>query len=88
LAEDQYIYISTPNITNVNIKIIEIGGTIINGVVNNTTPYVHNVGVGNTSQLLTPKTSIGIIKNKGYIIEAEDLVYVRVRVNYARNNNG
>lgn len=88
MAEDQYLYISTPNTTNVNIKIIEIGGAIINGVVSNTAPLVHFIGQGDTSQLLTPKTNIGIIKNKGYIIEAEDLVYVSVRVNAARNNNG
>ena len=88
MAEDQYLYISTPNTTNVNIKIIEIGGAIINGVVSNTNSFVHYIGQGNTSQLLTPKTSIGILNNKGYIIEAEDLVYVSVRVNAALNNNG
>jgi gliding motility-associated-like protein len=88
LAEDQYLYISTPNTANVNIKIIEIGGAIINGVVSNNSPLVHFVGQGDASQLFTPKTNIGIINNKGYIIEAEDLVYVSVRVNAARNNNG
>jgi gliding motility-associated-like protein len=87
-AEDQYLYISTPNTTTVNIKIIELGGAVINGVVSNTSPLVHFIGQGDTSQLFTPKTSIGIIQNKGYIIEAEDLVYVSVRVNAALNNNG
>ena len=57
-------------------------------MVSNTTPLVHFIGQGNSSQLLTPKTSIGIVINKGYIIEAEDLVYVSVRVNAALNNNG
>jgi gliding motility-associated-like protein len=88
LAEDQYLYISTPNTANVNIKIIEIGGAIINGVVSNTSPLVHFVGQGDASQLFTSKTNIGIINNKGYIVEAEDLVYVSVRLNSARNNNG
>lgn len=88
LAEDQYLYISTPNTANVNIKIIEIGGAIINGVVSNTSPLVHFVGQGDASQLFTSKTTIGIINNKGYIVEAEDLVYVSVRLNSARNNNG
>ncbi|WP_395050057.1 IgGFc-binding protein [Flavobacterium sp.] len=88
MAEDQYLYISTPNTTNVNFKIIEIGGTIINGVVSNTKPYRHFIGQGDTSQLFTPKTSIGIVQNKGYIVEAEDLVYVSVRVNASLNNTG
>ena len=88
LAEDQYLYISTPNAANVNVKIIEIGGAVINGVVSNTSPLVHFVGQGDGSQLFTSKFNIGIITNKGYIVEAEDLVYVSVRVNAARNGNG
>uniref|UniRef100_UPI0030CA474D IgGFc-binding protein n=1 Tax=uncultured Flavobacterium sp. TaxID=165435 RepID=UPI0030CA474D len=88
LAEDQYLYISTPNTSNVNFKIIEIGGTILPGVVSNNVPYIHDIGQGNTSQLFTPKTNIGIIQNKGFIVEAEDLVYVSVRVNSGLNNNG
>lgn len=88
LAEDQYLYISTPNTANVNVKIIEISGAQINKVVSNSTPLVHFIGQGDVSQLFTPKTSIGIVTNKGYIIEAEDLVYVSVRVNASRNNNG
>jgi len=41
LAEDQYLYISTPNTSSVNLKIIEIGGNIITGVVSNGTPYIY-----------------------------------------------
>lgn len=88
LAEDQYLYISTPSLTNVNFKIIEIGGTIITGVVSNAVPYVYNIGVGNATQLFTSKNNIGIIQNKGFIIEAEDLVYTSVRVNSSRNPDG
>ena len=88
LVEDHYLYISTPSISNVNFKIMEIGGTIITGVVSNTIPYVHSIGAGNATQLFTSKNNIGIIQNKGFIIEAEDLVYASVRVNSSRNNNG
>ena len=35
VVEDHYIYISTPNTTNVPFKIIENGGNVIAGVVNN-----------------------------------------------------
>jgi hypothetical protein len=88
LVEDHYLYISTPSITDVNFKIIEIGGTIITGMVSNTIPYVHPIGSGNSTQLFTSKNNIGIIQNKGFIIEAENLVYASVRVNSSRNNNG
>jgi len=88
LAEDQYLYISTPSLSNVNFKIIEIGGAIITGVVSNSIPYVYSVGAGNGTQLFTSKNNIGIVQNKGYIIEAEDLVYTSVRLNASRNNNG
>jgi gliding motility-associated-like protein len=88
LAEDQYLYISTPNNSNVNFKIINIGGTIISGVVSSISPYIHFIGQGNTSQLFTPKTAIGIIQNKGLIVEAEDLVYVSMRMNSSKNASG
>lgn len=89
LAGDHYLYISTPSTTDVNFKIIENGGSIITGVVKNTTPYIYSIGQGQNTQLFTPKTSIGIVTNKGYIVEAEDLIYVSVRVNagFSSQNN-
>nr|WP_315232999.1 T9SS type B sorting domain-containing protein [uncultured Flavobacterium sp.] len=89
LAGDHYLYISTPSTTDVNFKIIENGGNIITGVVKNTTPYIYSIGQGQNTQLFTPKTSIGIVTNKGYIVEAEDLIYVSVRVNagFSSQNN-
>ena len=87
LAEDQYLYISTPSTTVVNFKITEIGGNSIIGIVSNTTPYVYRIGNGDNTQLITPKTSIGIVKNKGYIIEADDLIYTSVRVTAQKNIN-
>lgn len=87
VVEDHYIYISTPNTTNVPFKIIENGGTVISGVVNNLNPYRYFIGTGDFTQLFTPKNIIGIVKNKGYVIEAEDLVYANIRVNAARTTS-
>ncbi|MBS3994002.1 MAG: T9SS type B sorting domain-containing protein [Bacteroidetes bacterium] len=87
IAEDQYIYISTPTTTNVNFRIIEIGGAVINGTVRNNNPYIHTIGTGTNTRLFTPKTVIGKIQNKGFIIEADDLVYVSIRVTSQRNVN-
>ena len=86
-AEDQYLYISTPSTKNVGIKIIGIGGQIINATVSNNNPYIYFIGTGDDTQLLTPKTVIGKITNKGYIIEADDLIYVSVRLNASPNQN-
>lgn len=87
-VEDHYLYISTPSISDVNFKIIANGGTVLNRTVNSTTPYRLTIGRGDDTQLFTPITKTGIISNKGYVIEAEDLVYVSVRVNAGRTNSG
>ncbi|CAH0336327.1 hypothetical protein FVB9288_02014 [Flavobacterium sp. CECT 9288] len=88
VVEDHYIYISTPNTKDVPFKIIENGGNVITGVVNNVNPFRYFIGTGDFTQLFTPKNTIGILKNKGYVIEAEDLVYANIRVNAARTNSG
>jgi gliding motility-associated-like protein len=87
LVEDHYIYISTPNTAKVNLKIIPIGGNVISEEVSNTEPLRYFVGRGNNSHLFISKNNIGIVANKGYIIEAEDLVYVSVRVNASKNTD-
>lgn len=86
LAEDHYLYISTPSLINVNFKIIANGGNVISGTVNSTNPYRYTIGTGDNTQLFTPATITGIIANKGYIVEAEDLIYVSVRVNSGLGN--
>ncbi|MGO4904366.1 T9SS type B sorting domain-containing protein [Flavobacterium sp. W20_MBD1_R3] len=89
LAGDQYLYISTPSNINVNFKIIANGIPIVIDAVKNDTPFIYNIGQGQDTQLFTPKNSIGKITNKGFIIEAEDLIYVSVRVNagFSNQNN-
>jgi len=88
LAGDHYLYISTPSTKNVNIKIIAIGGQIVNATVSNNTPYIYQIGVGNNTQLLVPKSAVGKITNKGYIVEADDLIYCSVRTNAGFNPSG
>jgi gliding motility-associated-like protein len=88
LVADQYLYISTPSLIDVNFKIIANGGSVIHATVNSNTPYTYSIGSGDNTQLFTPITKTGIIANKGYIIEAEDLIYVSARVNAGRNDKG
>jgi len=86
-ALDQYLYISTPSTTPVNFKIIQLGGTIILGTVSKSAPYVHSIGSGQNTQLMTRKNDVNTIRSdKGYIIEAEDMIYVTVRL-LAGNGN-
>ena len=82
-AADQYLYISTPTTSNVNFIITSNGATLASGTVSNNSPFVYSIGQGNNTTLITPKTSIGIVTNKGFIVEAEDLIYVSVRLNAA-----
>lgn len=88
LVEDQYLYISTPSIKSVTFKIIQNGTNLITATVNSTSPFRYDIGSGENTQLFTPITNIGIVKNKGYIIEAEDLIYVSVRINATVNDKG
>ncbi len=87
-ANDQYLYLSTPSPTNVNFKIIANGGSITTGTVNSANPYVFYIGAGLDTQLFTPFTLTGIVSNRGYVIEAEDLVYVSARVNAGPTRTG
>ena len=81
--ENQYFYISTPSLNKVSYTITPVGqpsSSIIRGVVSKTNPNEVFIGTG-TSQLFveSSKTST-ITNNKGYIIEADNVIYVSVRV--------
>ncbi|HCQ13085.1 T9SS type B sorting domain-containing protein [Flavobacterium sp.] len=86
-AEEQYLYVSTPSITPVNFIIKQLGGITISGVVSRDVPYVYNIGFGTFTQIHVNESEIGnVLNNKGFIIEAEDLVYVTARI-IAGNTN-
>lgn len=78
----QYIYISTPSVTPVNFLIKQIGGTSVPGTVTRNTPFVFNINTSSSpNQLFIDESNINTIQsNKGYSIEAGDLVYVAVRI--------
>jgi gliding motility-associated-like protein len=77
----QFLYISCPSLTPINFRIIPLGGTAINGTVSRDTPYVLDIGSSSNSQILIDQSQANtILNNKGYVIEAEDLVYASVRI--------
>ena len=83
----QYLYISTPETSNVDVQITPIGGTPFNVTVSNSSPYrfdIDNTGAdqnGGQLYLASPTLTAGsIINDKGYIIQSSKEVYVGVRV--------
>jgi gliding motility-associated-like protein len=75
------LYISCPSETPISFIIQEIGGTQIAGMVSRDNPYVYTIGSGFDTQLLIDSSEVGTIKNnKGFIVEAQDLIYVTVRL--------
>ncbi len=80
---DQYIYLSTPKGFDVPFKIIPVGqpaSSIITGVVSNSNSREISLRTG-YGQLFINSTLTSTVSNKGYIIEAEDVIYVSVRMN-------
>ncbi len=80
-AQDQYLYLSTPSVTPVKVKINALGVGITTVQVSKNTPYIYNVGFGTNTQLHVDPSLLNVpLANKGYIIEAENLIYVAARV--------
>lgn len=83
---NQYLYISSPSLDPINFQIQEIGGTTINATVSRDTPYIHAIGFGTDTQLLTNEIDVNVVKNnKGFIVQAQDLIYVTVRLTAQSN---
>jgi len=79
--QNQFLYISSPSNTPVNFKIIALGGDVTKGTVTKDAPFVFKIGFGFDTQLMINSSNVSqIMRNKGYIIEAEDLVYVNIRL--------
>ncbi len=83
--QDHYIYISTPKAGSFSFTIKPVGqgaAAEISGTVSNATPYIYNIGSGRNTQLFVNVIETSTVKtNKGYIIEAQDVIYVSIRVN-------
>ncbi len=83
----QYLYISTPESSNVDVQITPIGGIPFNITVSNSSPYRFDIDNDGSDQdggqlyLASPTLTAGsIINNKGYIIQSSKEVYAGVRV--------
>jgi gliding motility-associated-like protein len=87
VPQGQYMYISCPSTTPVNFQIQEIGGNTITGTVSRDTPFVYTIGTSYDTQLLISKNEVNVVKdNKGFIVQADDLIYVTVRLTASNQN--
>ena len=79
---EQYLYISTPSETPVNVIIKPLGGTEIIGTTSNSDPWAYYIGTGNNTNLIITTNQLNgdTFDDKGYVIEAEDLVYASARL--------
>uniref|UniRef100_UPI00404A74B5 T9SS type B sorting domain-containing protein n=1 Tax=Flavobacterium sp. TaxID=239 RepID=UPI00404A74B5 len=79
--QNQYLYISCPSVTPIEARITSIGGGFIDVEVSRDNPYQQLIGTTLNSQIHVSEFNTGIIlSNKGLLIEADDQVYVAVRV--------
>ena len=86
-AQEQYLYISTPSLTPVKVKINAIGIGITNVSVSQNSPYIYSIGFGTDTQLMASSGFLNTpLSDKGFIIEAESLVYVAARVSAGNYN--
>jgi gliding motility-associated-like protein len=86
-AQDQFLYISTPSTTPVKVKINAIGAGTTEITVSKNAPIAYNVGFGTNTQLHADPSLLNTpISNRGFIIEAESLIYVAARVLAGGNN--
>lgn len=84
--QDQYLYISCPSITPISFQIQQIGGSTISGSVSRDVPFIYSIGLGFDTQLLVSENDVSsVLNNKGFIVQAEDLIYVTVRLTATPN---
>ncbi|MAU30342.1 MAG: hypothetical protein CMC36_00320, partial [Flavobacteriaceae bacterium] len=80
--ESQYIYVSTPSDSPVNVTIKPIGGIEINQTISNINPWEYYIGNGPNTNLIirTSQLDGNPFENKGFIIESDSPTYVSVRL--------
>ncbi|WP_438972070.1 T9SS type B sorting domain-containing protein [Polaribacter sp.] len=80
--ENQYIYISTPSSSNVSFTIRYLGNTNndITGIVSKESPKEYFITNQEGQLFVDSRTTSVVYANKGFIIEADDVIYVSVRV--------
>ncbi|MHB0756448.1 T9SS type B sorting domain-containing protein [Polaribacter sp. M15] len=79
--EDHYFYISTPSLKDVSYTIKQIGSpnNDITGIISRNNPRELFIANGNSQLFVDSRQTSIVHNNKGYIVEATDVIYVSVR---------
>lgn len=80
--ENQYFYISTPSNKDVSYTIKQIGfpSNDITGIVSSSSPREMFIATGDSQLFVDSRQTSVVHNNKGYIVEATDVIYVSIRV--------
>ena len=80
--ENQFLYISTPSNQSVSYTIKQIGspGSDITGLVSSSSPQEIFINSGDSQLFVDSRQTSVVHSDKGFIIEADDVIYVSVRV--------
>ena len=89
VVQNQYLYISCPSITPIAFTVKFNNGTVaFKGTVSRDLPFSYRIGAGDNTQILIDRANVNqVMNNKGYIVEADDLVYVCIRMTASEINN-
>ncbi|WP_397447178.1 T9SS type B sorting domain-containing protein [Polaribacter sp. R77954] len=79
--ENHYFYISTPSLKDVSYTIKQIGSpnNDITGIISRNNPRELFIANGNSQLFVDSRQTSIVHNNKGYIVEATDVVYVSIR---------
>ena len=79
--ENQYLHISTPSVSVVNLTLTQMGGAVTSHSVSNASPLEISIGSGdNTPFIAAASITSSKINNKGYSIQADAPVYASIRL--------
>jgi gliding motility-associated-like protein len=86
-VQAQYLYISCPNPDPVAFTIQIFGGETVNGTVSRDQPFEYQIGAGENSPMHISDFFVNqVLTNKGCIVEAEDQIYVALRLTATTQN--
>ncbi len=87
--ENQYLYLSTPSLTDVAYTIIPVGqpeSSYIKGVVSNANSREIFLGTGNGQLFIPSPQTSRVVNDRGYIIEAQGTIYASLRMQAGSSN--
>lgn len=84
---DQYLYISTPSTSPVHVRMHAYGAGMIEQTITRDNPWRYSLGMGYSQMAANVAFGAQVVQNKGFHIEATDLVNVSYRVNAVQNNH-